>query len=149
MYTLDTGATWTETLTPYCSRIYDIVFTDSLTGYGVGGEGVIIKYAHRPVISNVTRNPVEVGFGEPVNISASITELDGILTGVELIYRQNQGIHNVLPMINTSGNIWEASIPAFNDSTVVDFFIRAVDDDFNITLSPADTSFNRYFFFST
>ena len=143
---VDTANTWTDYLTPYCSRIYDIVFTDSLTGYGVGEEGVIIKYAHRPIISDVTRNPVEVGFGEPVFISTSITDLDGILTGVELIYRQNQGIHNVISMINTGGDIWEAGIPAFNDSTVVDFFIRAVDDDFNVTLSPVDTSFSRYFF---
>ena len=146
VYSFDSGNTWEDNLTPYCSKIYDIVFTDSLTGYGVGEEGVIIKYAHRPDISYVTRNPIEVGFGEPVNISASISELDGIITGVELIYRQNQGIHSVLPMINTSGNVWEADIPAFNDSTLVDFFIRAVDDDFNVTLSPVDTSFNRYFF---
>jgi len=46
MYSLDTGSTWIEIPTPNNSAIYDLVFTDSLTGYGVGREGEIIKYKY-------------------------------------------------------------------------------------------------------
>lgn len=44
MYSLDTGSTWTEIPTPNNSAIYDLVFTDSLTGFAVGRQGEIIKY---------------------------------------------------------------------------------------------------------
>jgi len=48
----DTADTWTFYTAPENSRIYDIVFTDSLTGYGVGEQGVIVKYKY-PVIPSV------------------------------------------------------------------------------------------------
>ncbi|MCW8817304.1 MAG: YCF48-related protein [Ignavibacteriaceae bacterium] len=47
MYTFDSGATWTDTSTVDSSAIYDLVFTDSLTGYAVGNEGVILKYKYQ------------------------------------------------------------------------------------------------------
>ena len=46
MYSLDTGYTWTEIPTPNNSAIYDLVFTDSLTGFAVGRQGEIIKYKY-------------------------------------------------------------------------------------------------------
>jgi hypothetical protein len=49
-------------------------------------------------------------------------------------------------MTNTSGDTWDATIPAQNDSSIVDYFIRAVDDSGFVTLSPADTSRNRFFY---
>ena len=48
----DTADTWTFYTAPENSRIYDIVFTDSLTGYGVGEQGVIVKYKY-PIIPSV------------------------------------------------------------------------------------------------
>ena len=46
MYTFDSGATWIDTSTVDSSAIYDLVFTDSLTGYAVGEGGVILKYKY-------------------------------------------------------------------------------------------------------
>ena len=46
MYTFDSGATWEDTLTIDTTAIYDLVFTDSLTGYAVGEGGVILKYKY-------------------------------------------------------------------------------------------------------
>jgi len=43
MYTFDSGNTLADTSTADSSQIYDLVFTDSLTGYAVGEEGVILK----------------------------------------------------------------------------------------------------------
>jgi len=45
--TYDYGFSWTKYSTPDSSRLYDIVFTDSLTGYAVGEEGVIVKYKYQ------------------------------------------------------------------------------------------------------
>jgi photosystem II stability/assembly factor-like uncharacterized protein len=46
MYTFDSGVTWADTLTIDTTAIYDLVFTDSLTGYAVGEGGVILKYKY-------------------------------------------------------------------------------------------------------
>ena len=46
LYTLDSGYTWVEIPTPNNSAIYNLVFTDSLTGYAVGRQGAIIKYKY-------------------------------------------------------------------------------------------------------
>jgi photosystem II stability/assembly factor-like uncharacterized protein len=45
--TYDYGQTWTRYTTTDSTRLYDIVFTDSLTGYAVGEEGVILKYKYQ------------------------------------------------------------------------------------------------------
>ncbi|MCL4280265.1 MAG: T9SS type A sorting domain-containing protein, partial [Ignavibacteriaceae bacterium] len=45
--TFDYGQTWTSYTTPDSSRLYDIIFTDSLTGFAVGEEGVILKYKYQ------------------------------------------------------------------------------------------------------
>jgi photosystem II stability/assembly factor-like uncharacterized protein len=47
MYTFDAGETWIDTSTVDSSSIYDLVFTDSLTGYAVGENGVILKYKYQ------------------------------------------------------------------------------------------------------
>ncbi|MBT8379030.1 MAG: T9SS type A sorting domain-containing protein [Ignavibacteria bacterium] len=49
----DTGRTWIFYTAPENTSIYDLVFTDSLTGYGVGEQGAIIKYKY-PIVPSVT-----------------------------------------------------------------------------------------------
>jgi photosystem II stability/assembly factor-like uncharacterized protein len=44
MYTLDTAHTWTTLDTPLRRPVYDLVFTDSLTGYAVGDSGMVLKF---------------------------------------------------------------------------------------------------------
>jgi hypothetical protein len=44
MYSLNGGNSWTDIYTPDSSAIYDLVFTDSLTGYAVGDSGTVLKY---------------------------------------------------------------------------------------------------------
>lgn len=46
--TFDYGVNWLSYPTPDSSKLYDIQFTDSLTGYAVGEEGVIAKYRYQP-----------------------------------------------------------------------------------------------------
>jgi len=99
-----------------------------------------------PAISDVTRNIVEVGYGDPVTVSANVIDADGTVEDVKLIYRKNFGVHNEVPMVNSTGDTWEAVIPAQNDSSLIDYFIRAVDNENNVSLTPSDTSTNRYFY---
>jgi len=49
MYSLDSANTWTSFYTPDTSAYYDIVFTDSSTGYMVGDFGAVSKYVGPPV----------------------------------------------------------------------------------------------------
>ncbi len=51
----DTANTWTFYNAPDNARIYNLVFTDSLTGYAVGEEGVILKYKYPIVNSAVSK----------------------------------------------------------------------------------------------
>jgi len=44
MVTLDAGNTWTSAYTPDSSAMYDVVFTDALTGYMAGVGGTVLKY---------------------------------------------------------------------------------------------------------
>jgi photosystem II stability/assembly factor-like uncharacterized protein len=44
IFTHDSGNTWTQVPTPNHSRIFDLVFTDSMHGYAVGDGGIILKY---------------------------------------------------------------------------------------------------------
>lgn len=55
MYTLDGGRSWTDLYTPDSSAVYDLVFTDSLTGYAVGDSGTVLKY--RPGIVPIIDRP--------------------------------------------------------------------------------------------
>jgi hypothetical protein len=122
----------------------------------VGSAGVTINpgypedvkiQALPPVVTDVSRDVILVGSGQPVMVSATITDEDGVITDAKLYYRENMGSsHNELQMNNTSGDLYQATIPAYNDSSLIDFFIRAVDDSLFVTLSPADTSSNRYFY---
>lgn len=45
MYSLDSGNTWTQIITPDSVVIFDVIFPDSLHGYAVGQNGAFIRYS--------------------------------------------------------------------------------------------------------
>lgn len=47
LYTTDYGYTWRDVVAPGNSAVYEILFTDSSTGYAVGQYGVILKYKYQ------------------------------------------------------------------------------------------------------
>ena len=98
-----------------------------------------------PTISDVTRDPVEVGYGQTVDISAMITD-DGSVATADLHYRINSNTYGTLTMTNSSGDIWTATLPAQSDSSIVDFYIVSEDNNGNISNNPSDTTRNRYFY---
>lgn len=44
MFTKDSGETWTDFYTPDTTLVYDVTFTDSVTGFMVGNRGTVLKY---------------------------------------------------------------------------------------------------------
>ena len=53
LFTRNNGESWSEIETPDSAVIFDLMFTDSLTGYAVGERGVVIKYFPQPVNINI------------------------------------------------------------------------------------------------
>jgi photosystem II stability/assembly factor-like uncharacterized protein len=62
IYSLDTGATWTEIPSPGNLAIHKMTFPDSLHGFAVGKEGAVLKY-HPLVVPSVGNHiPPAQGF---------------------------------------------------------------------------------------
>ena len=83
MYSLDSGRTWTAIYTPDTSAMYDVVFTDSSTGYMVGDFGAVYKYrmltlaAGEPANRVPDRSVLLQNYPNPFNPSTTIRyELD-------------------------------------------------------------------------
>jgi len=49
VYTLDSAITWQEISTPDNAEINDIIFVDTINGFAVGKDGVILKYNYEAV----------------------------------------------------------------------------------------------------
>ncbi|GAB1348252.1 hypothetical protein MASR1M107_04640 [Ignavibacteriales bacterium] len=102
-----------------------------------------------PSISSVARNNAFVASNVPVEVSARIVDLDGRITSGKLFYRVNMGSYNELALTRgtTDTNSFSATIPGVSaDSAVVDYFFWAQDNENRVTLNPADTSRNRWFY---
>ncbi|GBD87537.1 Ycf48-like protein precursor [bacterium BMS3Abin03] len=56
IYSLDSGSTWIHIPTPDSAAIYNLTFPDSLHGYAIGENGVILRY--KPSIVNVVNTIV-------------------------------------------------------------------------------------------
>jgi photosystem II stability/assembly factor-like uncharacterized protein len=78
--TTDAGESWTTVPTPGGIPVYDLVFTDSSTGFAVGDSGVILKYAAttlaagEPMASERPEQPVlGPAYPDPWNASTRFT----------------------------------------------------------------------------
>ncbi len=99
-----------------------------------------------PSITSITRNPGVAGFGQPVTVSAQIVDADGTVSSAKLLYRKNSGNRTTVNMTNQGGDQWSATIPAQNDSSLIDFYIWAQDNDGFVSTNPIDTLKNLYFY---
>lgn len=99
-----------------------------------------------PSISSIRRDLHTVGPNQPVNITATISDLDGTVSEARIYYRVNGGTTNFIPMAVVSGTTWGATIPGIQDSALVDYFIWAKDNAGNTSISPVDTARSRYFY---
>lgn len=112
-------------------------------------ESDIVFGESAPNITDVTRDKGVVGFGDEVSISARIVDEDvtAAIKTAKLNYSVNDADYVEVDMTLTDmvDSIWTASIPSFSDSSLVRYYISAVDsNDFKST-SPSNPE-NSYFY---
>jgi len=88
-----------------------------------------------PQISNVTRNPQQPDPDDVVTISATITD-DGFITSAYLFYALNSNPFDSTAMSTTANDVYEAQIPAQPQGTMVKYYIKAVDNEGIVAVSP-------------
>ena len=101
-----------------------------------------------PSISNIKRDPVQVKTNEQVTISANVSGGSGYLTDVKLHYKIGEQGRDSVQMIKSLSDttLYTAVISGISaDSTVVDYYISAVNSIGLQNSYPADTT-NDYFY---
>lgn len=97
-------------------------------GYDISEFTVNIASSNpAPVITNITATPTMPSSTDAVLISADITDLDGFASTTLNWGTVSGSLNTPLSMTNTTGAIFEATIPAQADGTQVFFNIVAVD----------------------
>ncbi len=93
--------------------------------------------ASPPNISDVRRSVLTPKDTQSVVVSAEIIDFDGTVTSATLFYTADQtaptGLFSSIAMTNTSGDTYEATIPAFGLDSLVRYFIEAIDDSSQTT----------------
>ncbi len=96
-----------------------------------------------PVITNLNADNWVPEVADPVTVSATITDDNGV-TGALLYYRDSDllgvspGAWNSVAMSNTGGDIWAGTIPGGHGDAQVDFYIEATDTGAQTTTFPGD-----------
>ncbi len=94
-----------------------------------------------PRISDVTRSPMVPTSAQTVTVTATIRDLDGTVTGANLLYQVGTDPSNTsfttLSMTNTSGDEYSATIPVQSDGAFVRYYLEATDDSSNTTSIPS------------
>lgn len=95
IYSVDSGATWSEIATPESTAIYEIVFPDSLHGFAVGSEGTMLKFKPATQVGVESLASFSKGivlhqnfpnpFKRKTNISFSIPEEQNIKLPVQIL----------------------------------------------------------------
>lgn len=102
-----------------------------------------------PNISNVLRDKGVVDYNQEVAVTARIIDSDGTadVKSAKLFYSINEAPFDSLDMtiINVEDSIWSGTIPAQNDSTLIRYYISAVDMDNAVSTNPSNTN-NSYFY---
>ena len=150
-----------------------IVYVDTDTGINTGGVAIGDSYRIIAPLVNFTGGIMELkprrqsdlieGSGpivdavncadwtplasDPITVTATITD-DVAVTSAALYYRDDSGdstgVFLSTPMTNTSGSTWSATIPGGFLGRQVDFYVRALDGNGNISLNPGDAPAGWY-----
>lgn len=95
-----------------------------------------------PSIFGVTRSPVCPGSTDSISFSCDILDSDGV-TGAQLYYATGANCtsaYTSIAMTNTSGSIYQASIPPQSDGTFIKYYISATDTANNVGENPTVTN---------
>lgn len=102
-----------------------------------------------PVISSITRDKIQVNTNQSVLVSAKISDLDGVVKSAALNYKIGNNARVSVPMNRsvTDTTLYSGTIPAVStDSTIVNYYISAIDNDGLKGYTPSDTVKGNYFY---
>lgn len=103
-------------------------------------EDTDFEIAVAPPIINVS----EVALATPAGLPVQATVLPGTagntVASVTLAYTTTSGVSNSIPMSNTSGDLYEATITGLTAGDFVTYSITAVDNEANATTPTAETT---------
>jgi hypothetical protein len=89
-----------------------------------------------PVIAGVALDPAVPTAGDPVTVSAQVTD-DGSVAGATLFWAVDGGAFAAVVMTH-AGDTWSGTIPGQAGGVTVSYYLRALDDEDNATLLPAE-----------
>ncbi len=98
-------------------------FTSTTPGASNSGQA---SEAHPPEISGIAVSPDTIRAGDVVTVSADVTDPDGDLQSVELVYGQKDSLSHTAHMA-ANGKMYQAQIGPFNDGMRIFFLVKAAD----------------------
>ncbi|MBT3647541.1 MAG: T9SS type A sorting domain-containing protein [Flavobacteriales bacterium] len=101
-------------------------------------ESDYVYGASAPRIFNIGRSPLVPSSSQTVDVDAEITDNDGNVVSATVYYATGAtgGTFTSVSMTNSSGDDFEASLPAQADGTLVRWYITATDDSGLVTTLP-------------
>jgi len=97
-----------------------------------------------PTISSVTHFPTSPSPNDSVIITAIVTD-DFTIASVNLSFDTTGNDFDIISMLSIGSDNYSANIPATSESTLVNYFVEAVDDSGSVSRSPsgaADTTYS-------
>ena len=102
-----------------------------------------------PSITEVRRDEAEVMSGQSVEVTANIIDLDGTVEEAKIFYRVDGGAYNEVAMTQDVSDTtkYSTTIPGVtSDSSIVNYYIWALDNEGRESTSPGDINNIQYFY---
>ncbi len=102
-----------------------------------------------PIITNISRDKIQVNTDQSVIVSAKISDLDGVVKSAALNYKIGNSARVSVNMDRSVSDttLYSGMIPAVSiDSTIVNYYISAKDNDGLKGYTPTDTVNGNYFY---
>jgi len=117
------------------------------TGLNIGPRtsADIRIYTIPPVISDVVRIPAAPKSNEDVSVTAKIMDSNGTVGQAQIFFKVGTDAWTSIDMAS-SDTIFTGTIPKQADGSMVQYFIKAVDNSGDFALNPGDTSSSKYFY---
>jgi hypothetical protein len=105
--------------------------------------------ASSPAISEIRRDASEIMSGQPVGITTSIIDFDGLVQEAKIFYRVDNGLPDSVAMVQdvVDTTKWSGTIPGItSDSSLVDYYIQSIDNDGRVATNPSNINAPEFFY---
>ncbi len=97
-----------------------------------------------PSVSITGLDPDSPTEGDDITFTASITDSDGTISQADLYYRYDGSAFSSTAMTGTGGDTYEAVVTGVPGNVVMEYYVRAVDDDGAAATDPVDVPTTYY-----